>query len=55
MTTIVDFLTQLVGELPSDPSSPDMVLWVLGVMVLIFLVCELFALLHTIFKSFIGG
>lgn len=52
---IIDYLVQLVGELPEEVNSPDMLLWVLGCFVLIFLLCEVFAFLHNIFRSFLGG
>lgn len=51
---IVDYITQLVGTLPEDTSSPDFVLFILGCFVLLFLLGELFAFLHNIFRSLMG-
>lgn len=51
MSDIVSWLTSLVGVVPEDVESPDMVVWVISAFVLIFLLCELFAFLHNLFRS----
>lgn len=51
MDNISSWLVSLVGEVPEDVGSSDMVLWVVGCFVLIFLLCELFAFLHNLFRN----
>lgn len=51
MADIVSWVSSLVGVVPEDASSPDMVVWVVSAFFLFFLLCELFAFLHNIFRN----
>lgn len=51
---IVQYLTDLVGQIPSDVTSGDFVVFVIGCFVLLFLLGELFAFLHNIFRALMG-
>lgn len=48
---IYDYLVQMVGSVPSGLEDA---VYVFSILVFIFLLCELFAFLHTIFRAVCG-